>query len=284
MSRLDKIEELLASPSQHSAEHGYTTLTEESQCWRCGVWLAVEDRALELGACNRCVEDLRNPAPAAEEWLPISPADRAHDAVMRVYAHRLDPVQAASVEVGRRLMARMMEGLRDALVQYSSRMRDDMLAIGRAFDFTEEELRTTCGMSTDLIGAYPDAIDEPDVDGVQLARPIANCEHVSAEDGTCDHPNAMTPECWLTPGGERCDCPPLDLRERIVEQLRDANPVPAIRTGYLRGSIDVPPLTFWRNDWSNQWARDPVPCVMHNEDECYPGGIPCRDCPRRAHR
>lgn len=46
--------------------------------------------------------------------------------------------------------------------------------------------------------------------GAILPRPIPNCPHVDEIDGTCSHPDALTPECWVLMSRERSDCPPLD--------------------------------------------------------------------------
>lgn len=43
-------------------------------------------------------------------------------------------------------------------------------------------------------------------DGV-MYRPVAGCGHDHPEDGTCDHPGALTPECWLSYDGGTSDCP-----------------------------------------------------------------------------
>lgn len=40
-------------------------------------------------------------------------------------------------------------------------------------------------------------------------RPVEGCKWVDPEDGTCGHPGAYSPECWLLPSGARSDCPVL---------------------------------------------------------------------------
>ena len=43
-------------------------------------------------------------------------------------------------------------------------------------------------------------------DGI-LYRPVANCGHVDQVDGTCAHPDALTPECYISYDGGSSDCP-----------------------------------------------------------------------------
>lgn len=50
------------------------------------------------------------------------------------------------------------------------------------------------------------------LDDLDLARPIPGCVFIDPADGTCGHPDAITPECWRL-DGLTADCPPLD---RIV--------------------------------------------------------------------
>lgn len=301
MSRIDKIEELLASPQQRSSERAYAALTGEDECWRCGVKIV----ASELGACAACVEDLRNPAPVDEpEGYPVGSAGDMHDAVMMLYGARLNAREtAARMVLTNGILARLMNGLRVTVVAYSERVARDMADVARAFEITEAHVREACGMSTELIGAYPEPAQEEEPDLLQmgldeLARPIANCEHVSAEDGTCDHPDAATPECWLMPDGVHSDCPPLTRERSLVEQLRDANPVPVreMPRGYTFSWFDVDDVPIsGRMSAAAGIARmfdvDPrvvgiERCVMNDEDECLTavGGIACAECPRRAHR
>ena len=47
-----------------------------------------------------------------------------------------------------------------------------------------------------------------------FARPFENCEHVG-EDGCCDHPKAMTPECHYG-----ADCPKYTELETEIERLK----------------------------------------------------------------
>lgn len=49
-----------------------------------------------------------------------------------------------------------------------------------------------------------------DRDGV-MHRPVASCGHVDEHDGTCAHPNALTPECFISTEGPS-DCPVLAER------------------------------------------------------------------------
>lgn len=39
-----------------------------------------------------------------------------------------------------------------------------------------------------------------------LPRPIEGCRFIDAEDGTCGHPDAYSPECWKD-GDDMSDCP-----------------------------------------------------------------------------
>lgn len=43
-----------------------------------------------------------------------------------------------------------------------------------------------------------------------FARPVPGCQHADEVDGTCGHPDALTPECWVALAGDTSDCPRTD--------------------------------------------------------------------------
>lgn len=65
MSTIDKILEVLDQPTQHPGDSSYPTgNTAEDSCWRCGCPLK---EANPLGACSKCITDLRSEEPVLVE-------------------------------------------------------------------------------------------------------------------------------------------------------------------------------------------------------------------------
>lgn len=64
MSRVDVILALLDNPTQASTEVGAFLQADPDECWRCGYTVDNDNR---VGACDRCIADLRN---ETKEYLP----------------------------------------------------------------------------------------------------------------------------------------------------------------------------------------------------------------------
>lgn len=48
-----------------------------------------------------------------------------------------------------------------------------------------------------------------------FARPVPGCRFADEVDGTCGHPDALTPECWVALAGDCSDCPRVDGGESL---------------------------------------------------------------------
>lgn len=261
MSRIDRIEELLASPLAHDPdEHNSLvykgmTLPPEELCWRCGL---VVDNDSNVGACSKCITDLQSPNPL-EPAFDISFVDEAY--------RRAWDALGATVQRVSSLFAGMARGARggDATLrlfgvrsdggvsQFVASPDDSWIVIiddppypqwpnGSAF--IEPEPRR-CDMHPE---DFCDGIVSCAVCVVQPRRVIEGCLYTDPEDGTCGHPNGLTPECWRAHDGSRSDCPIAEVMEQWV-----ANP-----TLLIDHSRERPPghLPFPGDRSYGGWAFD----------------------------
>lgn len=218
MSRLDKIEELLASPQQRSTEAGMG-VAAETECWRCG--LTIEPT--ELGVCAACLTALRDPTTTSLEGDQEN-ADALGDAIgeaLRNLAPRVRAFMQAIERMGLTITAHFgvphppARPTVDQVIEFAQlldlppQMIQDQPCVMHPEDHCSPTyVCEQCPFRYVLMDEdnRPIGFEGPDAP----PRIDPNCAHIDPEDGCCAHPDAMTPECWRASDGSRCDCPILD--------------------------------------------------------------------------
>lgn len=274
MSRIDRIEELLASPLAHDPdEHNSLVfkgmqLPPEELCWRCGTSADVDE---SLGICSECVADLRNPAAVSDPPSPWAGFDlwaqaheRLSETVQRVSALFAGLIRHGVHEdtrlrvFGVRASGEVDQFVLPPAVEWVQVILDDGLVAydGRAFiePVIIDDPPTTrrCDMHPDDIcdGVVPCAVCV-----VIPQRVIEGCLYTDPEDGTCGHPNRMTPECWRAADGSRSDCPIAEVIEQwvtiapTIDPRRTAGHLPFPGDRGYGGWAHEPILNTFDDEW-----------------------------------
>lgn len=263
MSRIDRIEELLASPLAHDPDEHNSfvfkgmTLPPEELCWRCGVSADVDPK---LGACSSCVADLRNPAAVSGEPAGIwsvfdawtAAGARLNETLQRVseifagLAWNRSPGDGRLRVFGVRLNGEVEQFVHDPAAG------DEWIVIidDPQPPWVQVPEPRRCDMHPEDVcdGIVPCAICV-----VMPQRVIEGCLYTDPEDGTCGHPNGMTPECWRAADGSRSDCPVAEVIEQWVEIAPTA---PRRTAGHL---------PFPGDRGYGGWAYDPILGTIDDE-------------------